>query len=1095
LYGDGADDSLGHSITMNDDGTRFAVSSISKSGTNDGSGYVKVFQYNGSTWTQLGATLLGTNLPGTDNVNDYYGQSISMSSDGSRLAIGAPNYDVGNNNGLVRIWEWNGTSWTQLGTDIIGTTDYEALGYSVSMSSDGSRVAIGAKGKTTTTQTGQTQVWEWNGTSWTQLGNGIDGEATNDQSGYSVSLSSDGSRLAIGAPNNNGEGGTYVGHVRVWDWDGTSWNKIGQDIDGYIDREFSGKILSMSGDGRLIAINEELTNSVRVWELDESEVWNNIKTFTFDYVNGSVSFSGDGSRLAIGNYAYGGNTSGQLFVYEYQNGDWISLNTTYTIYIQGDVGVFLGYSVALSRDGSRVAFGAIRGERTTNLSDRNEGYAEVWQLPIIDTDGDGLADNVDPYPTNPDGDGDGLTDNVDPYPTNPDGDGDGLTDNVDPYPTNPDGDGDGLTDGADPYPTNPDGDGDGVGDSADAFPTDPSETQDTDGDGVGDSADVFPTDPSETQDTDGDGVGDSADAFPTNPSETQDTDGDGVGDSADVFPTDPSETQDTDGDGVGDSADAFPTNPSETQDTDGDGIGDSADAFPTNPSESKDTDGDGIGDSADAFPYDKDDDGVDDINDAFPDDPSESKDTDGDGVGDSADVFPTDASESKDTDGDGVGDSADAFPTDASESKDTDGDGVGDSADAFPYDKDNDGVPDTQDEFPNDPNETIDADGDGLGDNLADPSPGDFDNDGVPDGEDAFPTDASESKDSDGDGIGDSADAFPNDATESKDSDADGIGDSADAFPNDATESKDSDGDGIGDNADAFPNDPTESQDTDGDGVGDNAQKLQEESKAVFDAAAALDVNDASFNIDEVMTNVITTISAELIATQPIVKIAEEQKTVMKKLIEKEYNVISLPKTEILVDVASFKGTDAPVKTIINVPTDFIDTVSNKLVNPITTVTKIVDEDLNFDGYSINILKNTNGTDISLIITNTGLGERTLNIEPTGAQYEYILTDSDNDTIKYQMNITIGSLLVTLKNFSTPEEYYAFIKSAAYQTKKTRSTTYNSNAQAKSMTQIRRGGVTLSQQEMNKTGKHTFGASSVVLKRKLAAIGKAKLYP
>ena len=200
-------------------------------------------------------------------------------------------------------------------------------------------------------------------------------------------------------------------------------------------------------------------------------------------------------------------------------------------------------------------------------------------------------------------------------------------------------------------------------------------------------------------------------------------------------------------------------------------------------------------------------------------------------------------------------------------------------------------------------------------------------------------------------------------------------------------------------------------------------------------------------------------------------------------------------KTEILVDVASFKGTDAPIKTIINVPTDLIDPVTNKLVNPITTLTKSVDEDLNFDGYSINILKTTNGTDISLIITNTGLGERTLIIEPTSAQYEYVLTDSDNDTIKYQMNITIGSLFVTLKNLSTPEEFYAFIKSSAYQTKKTRSTTYNSNAQAKSMTQIRRGGVTLSQQEMNKTGKHTFGASSVVLKRKLAAIGKAKLYP
>ena len=35
--------------------------------------------------------------------------------------------------------------------------------------------------------------------SQTQLGSDIDGEAANDQSGYSVSLSSDGTRVAIGA--------------------------------------------------------------------------------------------------------------------------------------------------------------------------------------------------------------------------------------------------------------------------------------------------------------------------------------------------------------------------------------------------------------------------------------------------------------------------------------------------------------------------------------------------------------------------------------------------------------------------------------------------------------------------------------------------------------------------------------------------------------------------------------------------------------------------------------------------------------------------------------------------------------------------------
>jgi hypothetical protein len=81
-----------------------------------------------------------------------------------------------------------------------------------------------------------------------------------------------------------------------------------------------------------------------------------------------------------------------------------------------------------------------------------------------------------------------------------------------------DTDGDGVADDDDAFPNDPnetaDTDGDGVGDNGDAFPNDASETTDTDGDGVGDNADAFPNDSSESADTDGDGFGDNGDAYP-----------------------------------------------------------------------------------------------------------------------------------------------------------------------------------------------------------------------------------------------------------------------------------------------------------------------------------------------------------------------------------------------------------------------------------------------------------------------------------------------------------------------------------------------------------------------------------------------------
>ena len=107
-----------------------------------------------------------------------------------------------------------------------------------------------------------------------------------------------------------------------------------------------------------------------------------------------------------------------------------------------------------------------------------------------------------------------------------------------------DSDGDGIADEDDAFPQDAnessDSDGDGVGDNADTFPQDSNETNDDDGDGVGNNSDAFPQDANETHDDDGDGVGNNTDAFPQDANETIDSDGDGVGDNSDFKPNDPS---------------------------------------------------------------------------------------------------------------------------------------------------------------------------------------------------------------------------------------------------------------------------------------------------------------------------------------------------------------------------------------------------------------------------------------------------------------------------------------------------------------------------------------------------------------------------
>ena len=185
---------------------------VDNDGNGSDSGHVRVYEYSGSSWSQLGADING------DSSGDYSGYSVSLSSDGTIVAIGAPDNDGnGSNSGHVRVYEYSGSSWSQLGADIDGEAAGDYSGRSVSLSSDGTIVAIGAPyNDGNGSNSGHVRVYQYSDSSWSQPVLDIDGEAADDYSGYSVSLSSDGTIVAVGAPYNDGNG-SDSGHVRVYD--------------------------------------------------------------------------------------------------------------------------------------------------------------------------------------------------------------------------------------------------------------------------------------------------------------------------------------------------------------------------------------------------------------------------------------------------------------------------------------------------------------------------------------------------------------------------------------------------------------------------------------------------------------------------------------------------------------------------------------------------------------------------------------------------------------------------------------------------------------------------------------------------------------
>ena len=372
IDGEAAGDNSGR-VSISADGLRVAIGAPYNEASGVYAGHVRIYEWSGSAWAQLGQDIDG------EAAGDNSGISVSISADGLRVAIGA--FAASTYTGHVRVYEWSGSAWVKLGPDIVGEDVYNFSGVSVSISADGSRVAIGATENSNPSNGygGHVRVYEYYAPfmEWMQLGADIDGEAAGDNSGQ-VSISADGSRVAIGAPYNDASG-SDAGHVRIYEWSGSAWAQLGQDIDGEAAGDNSGISVSISADGLRVAIGafaaSTYTGHVRVYEwsgsawvqlgadIDGEDVYNS---------SGRVSISANGSRVAIG--AVGASTyAGHVRVYEWSGSAWVKLGQDIVGEAANDNS---GTSVSISADGLRVAIGAPYND----ASNSDAGHVRIYDL-------------------------------------------------------------------------------------------------------------------------------------------------------------------------------------------------------------------------------------------------------------------------------------------------------------------------------------------------------------------------------------------------------------------------------------------------------------------------------------------------------------------------------------------------------------------------------------------------------------------------------------------------------------------------------------------------------------------------------------------
>ena len=237
------------SVSLSSDGNTLAIGAL---GDDIYTGATWIFTRLGGVWTQK-AKLVGTESIG----NSRQGTYVSLSGDGKTLAVGGP----GDNGykGATWIFILSGVSWTQQNKLVgIGSSEVTSQGTSVSLSGDGNTLAVGAPGDNS--DKGATWVWTRSGGVWTQqqkfVGTGSNGRSSQ---GRSVYLSGDGNTLAVGAPgDNNNMGATWV-----WTRSGEIWTQkaklVGTGFIGFSSNQ--GTSVSLSSDGNTLAVGAPNDNS------------------------------------------------------------------------------------------------------------------------------------------------------------------------------------------------------------------------------------------------------------------------------------------------------------------------------------------------------------------------------------------------------------------------------------------------------------------------------------------------------------------------------------------------------------------------------------------------------------------------------------------------------------------------------------------------------------------------------------------------------------------------------------------------------------------------------------------------------------------
>ncbi|WP_319560418.1 FG-GAP repeat protein [Marispirochaeta sp.] len=369
------DDWFGNSVSLSADGMLALVGAHGDDNTNGlDSGAAYIYARNGSSWTQMAKL-----IPADGLAYDKFGMAVCLSPDGSTAIVGSPNNDSsGSCAGAAYIFTGSGSTWTQAvklsaSTSSDGSQVNDNFGVSVSLSSDGSVALVGALGDDTLQTANVGSVYIYSGIAWSNEVWIPSPYVDHVKFGETVCLSSDGMTALIGAPS------IYSAQGRVFFYSynaSTGWtvkSQFGTGLSSPYDSNNGdrfGSSLALSSDGSVALIGAEGKGAAYVYSESMGNKWGGfVDIGSLGGGSGfgcSVSLSSGGSIALVGAQSDQQNGAAYLFTGVFDSTDFLQPSTwTQKARIAAADGASadcFGKSVSLSETGTTAIIGTYQND-------------------------------------------------------------------------------------------------------------------------------------------------------------------------------------------------------------------------------------------------------------------------------------------------------------------------------------------------------------------------------------------------------------------------------------------------------------------------------------------------------------------------------------------------------------------------------------------------------------------------------------------------------------------------------------------------------------------------------------------------------------